>query len=115
MHGRIKYGVERELASECVPESSISKHIALVYLTIVGTIVPWFAVGIIFEKLAGKETGSEETGIEGGLVFFTTSLDENPGEMLVPNSCGCRSRVFEPGMGAELLVQIQECLRCADI
>src|SRR5690606_16181453 len=84
----IEFGVhkvqKRKKGPKGVPKSSVRIHISGQYLPVIGTIVNYLAIFIIFKKLPGKQQRSIETGIKGPELVHTATFYFNSSQFLVP-------------------------------
>ena len=74
-----------ELAAEGIPEAVVGKHIAVVNLTVVRTIVIRCAVGIYLVKLAREQVGTEQAAIEGTQLLLSAALHLYAAQQFLPN------------------------------
>jgi hypothetical protein len=53
-------GVQRELRPESIPETVVGVHLALMYLTVLGTVIDRRTVFVVFVELPGEEHGTKK-------------------------------------------------------
>ena len=94
-HRRIKQVDEREERAECIPEARIGEHISRAYLTIVGTIMDYISLSIVFVEHAREECGTVETGVERTKMFNVFIFYLDAAQHFVPTLVSCLLHFIE--------------------
>jgi hypothetical protein len=68
---------QRELGTESVPKTIIGKHISIMNLLIVRTIVVRRTILFLLIKLMGKQIGTEHAGVEGFHILLGSTFHQH--------------------------------------
>ena len=88
-HRWIKQVDQREERAECIPEACVGEHISRANFAIVGTIVDYISLSIVFVEHAREECSAVETGVERTKMVNVFIFYFNTPQHIVPALASC--------------------------